>query len=163
MGNVPWFTVKPPTYPGSRIFSSITEKSCSLVPACTMGIPATIRGGGPSVVWWCPLTIASTFPLTDSAMCWISSEGGKGPACAATITTVAPRARSDSDSCAATGPPGANSRSWTMSGFVTVGVSTVVSPMTPTFRPRTSRSTEGFAQSGRSRVPFLNTLAERMG
>ena len=128
-----------------------------------MGMPETTSGGGPIAVWWCPLTIASTFPATASAMRWISLAGGNGPACAVRTTTVAPRARSASASCAAIGPPGRKSRSATIRGFVTQGVSTVVRPMKPTFRPRTSRSAEGLAQTGRSWVPFLKMLAARMG
>ena len=141
----------------------MSENCCSLVPACTMGMPETTSGGGPIAVWWCPLTIASTFPATASAMRWISLAGGKGPACAVTITTVAPRARRASASCAATGPPGTKSRSVTLSGLVTVGVSIVARPITPTFSPRTSSSAEAVAHSGRSRVPFLNTLAASIG
>ena len=87
-----------------------------------MGIPATTSGGGPRGTWWWPLTIASTFPFTASATCWISLSGGKGPAWAQIRTTVAPRARSASASAAAAGPPSTNSRPDTIAGLVVSGV-----------------------------------------
>ncbi len=139
------------------------ENPCSLDPDCTMGIPATTSGGGPSARWWWPLTIASTLPCTASATPWISLPGGRGPAWAQITTTVAPCARKASASCAATGPPSTKSRPATIPGAVVSGVSRVARPITPTFTPPAWTSALGRSQSGRFRVPFRKTFAASTG
>jgi len=102
--------------------------------------------------WWCPLTIASTFPRTASATPWISFSGGSGPACAQIRTTSrhAPGARP---------LPGRLRAAFgeiqpeTITGLALSGVSRVASPMIPTFTPASSTRTLARSQSGRCRVP----------